>query len=88
MATQMQDKKKQRRRILLEEKHEKWKMLVVSKVKMRSSEKKRTGTQATKLLVYTYMYNISFIRCVTREFHVVAVQNNVKKMYEKKRAAT
>ena len=58
-------------------------MLVASKVKMSSSEKKRTGTQATKLLVYTYMYNISFIRCVTREFHVVAVQNNVKKMYEK-----
>ena len=33
------------------------------------------------------MYNISFIRCVSREFHVVAEQNNVKKMYEKKCAA-
>ena len=66
----------------------KWEMLVASKVKMSSSEKKRTGIQATKLLVYTDMYNISFIRCVTREFHVVvAVQNNVKKMYEKKCAA-
>ena len=63
-------------------------MLVVSKVKTSSSEKKPTGTQATKLLVCTYMYNTSFIRCVTREFHVVvAVQNNVKKMYEKKCAA-
>ena len=62
-------------------------MLVASKVKMSSSEKKPTGTQATKLLVCTYMYNISFIRCVTKEFHVVAVQNNVKKMYEKTCAA-
>ena len=59
-------------------------MLVASKVKMSSSEKKRTGKQATKLLVYTDMYNISLIRCVTREFHVVAEQNNVEKKVGKK----
>ena len=59
-------------------------MLVASKVKMSSSEKRRTGTQATKLLVCTNMYNISFIRCVTREFHVVAEQNNVEKKVGKK----
>ena len=62
----------------------KWEMLVASKVKMSSSEKKPTGTQATKLLVCRNMYNISFIRCVTRDFHVVAVQNNVEKKVGKK----
>ena len=45
---------------------------------------KPTGTQATKLLVCTNMYNISFIRCVTRDFHAVAVQNNVEKKVGKK----
>ena len=43
-------------------------------------KKDRTGTQATKLLVSTY--DISYIRCVTRKFHVVVVQNNVKEMYK------
>ena len=43
-------------------------------------KKDRTGTQATKLLVSTY--DISYIRCVTRKFQVVVVQNNVKEMYK------
>ena len=34
-----------------------------------------------KLSVSTY--DISYIRCVTRTFHVVVVQNNVKEMYKK-----
>ena len=28
-------------------------------------------------------YDIFYIRCVTRTFHVVVVQNNVKEMYKK-----
>ena len=49
-------------------------------------KKDRTGTQATKLLVSTY--DISYIRCVTRKFQVVVVQNNVKEIVQRKCAAS
>ena len=64
----------------MEEKHEnfmtsvrKWEMLATNKVKMSSSEKK----------VSRNTYNISSIKCVTRKFHVIFVQNNGKEIYIK-----
>ena len=48
-------------------------MLATSQLKMSGSEgKKRTGTQVTKFLVTPY--NISYIKRVTRKFHVVVMQ--------------
>ena len=41
-------------------------MLVVTKVKMSSSEKKENKN----------MYDISSIKRVTRKFHIVVLQNN------------
>ena len=43
-------------------------------------KKCETGTQATKSLVSTY--DIFSIKCVTRKFQVVLVQNNGKEMYK------
>ena len=65
---------------MLEEQHEnfvaavrKWEMLAATKVKMSVSEKK----------VNQNTYDISSSKRVTRKFHVVAVQNNGKEMYQK-----
>ena len=55
-----------------------------SKVKMSGRERKanRNNDQLNKSLVSTY--DIFFpIKCVTRKFHVVVVQNNGKEMYKK-----
>ena len=55
-----------------------------SKVKMSGSERKanRNTDQLNKSSVSTY--DIFFpIKCVTRKFHVVVVQNNGKEMYKK-----
>ena len=42
----------------------------------QQEKKKQTGTQTTKPLVSTY--HISCIRCVTRKFPDVVVQNSIK----------
>ena len=47
-------------------------MLAATKIKMSGSEKKKTGTRT--------MYDISSIKCVTRKFFLVVVQNNGKEM--------
>ena len=47
-------------------------MLAATKVKMSGSEKKMNSNA-----------NISFLKRVTRKFHVVVVQNNGKEMYKK-----
>ena len=44
------------------------------KVKMSGSEKK----------VNNNMYDILSIKCVTKKFHVVVIQNNRKEMYKKR----
>ena len=49
-------------------------MLVAIKVKMSGSEKKKVNKNT---------YNISSIKCVTRKFYVLVVQNNSKEMYKK-----
>ena len=49
----------------------------------RQGKKKRTRTQATKLLVSTYDISYIHVRCVIRNFHVIVVRNNVKEMYKK-----
>ena len=46
-----------------------------------SGKKKRTGTQAKKNLCERIRH-FSPIKCVTRKFHVVAVQSNGKEMYK------
>jgi len=46
----------------------------------RQGKKKRTGTQATKLLVSTHDISYIHVRCITRHFHVIVVRNNVKEM--------
>ena len=46
----------------------------------QQGKKKRTGTQATKLLVSTHDISYTHVRCVTRNFHVIIVRNNVKEM--------
>ena len=51
-------------------------MLAATKVKMSGSEKKSE-------LDHIQTYNISPIKCVTRKFYVVVVQNNSKEMYKK-----
>ena len=52
--------------------------------KWAAVKKKRTGAQATKFLVITED-NSSKKWCVTKEFHVLVVQNNRKEMYKKVR---
>ena len=58
-------------------------MLAATKVKMSGREKKRRGTQGTKLLVSAHDISYIHVRCVTRNFHVIVVRNNVKEMYKK-----
>ena len=49
-------------------------MLAATKVKMSGSEKKKVNSNAN---------NISFLKRVTKKFHVVVVQNNGEEMYKK-----
>ena len=49
---------------------------------MSGGIKKRTGMQATKSLVSTYDI-FFFIKCLTRTFHVVVVQNYGKEMHKR-----
>ena len=46
-------------------------------------ENERLGTQATKRLVSTHDISYVHVRCVTRNFQVMVVRNNVKEMYNK-----
>ena len=47
-----------------------------------TTTKKQTGIQATNFFVS--QYDISFIKRVTRKFHVLVLQINDKEMYKKK----
>ena len=57
-------------------------MLATSQVKMSGSEKKRTRTKVKKHS--GSIYDISYVRCVNKMFHVVVMQNNEKKKCTKK----
>ena len=49
---------------------------------MSGSEKKRTRTKVKK--TFGEHYDISYVRCVNKMFHVVVMQNNEKKKCTKK----
>ena len=48
---------------------------------MSGSEKKRTRTKVKKHS--GSIYDISYVRCVNKMFHVVVMQNNDKEMHKK-----
>ena len=74
--------KKQRRPILLEEKHEKF-IGGGGGENMRNASGHQGENKRQRKKVIWNTYNISSIKWVTRKFHVVVVQNNGKKCTKK-----
>ena len=63
----------------------KWEMLVASKVKWAAVKKKANrNTEVSIMFVrFIQLYNISFIKRVTRKFHVVVLQKQLQRNVQK-----